>query len=430
MCPLAFTVRPPCVRKRPRQKSSRNAKLSSLFGLAFGLRVSKVSIFTEIERVMVAKRRTVVMFWICVWSSRFKSVNSHKDREGRGRETQICRHFWTRVWSSRFKSVNSHRDRGGRGRETQICRHFLDSCLVFASQKCQQSQGSGGSWSRNAELWSLFGLAFGLRISKMSTVTGIGGVVVAKRRTVVTFGLVSGVRVSKVSTFTGIRGVVVAKCRETQNCRYFWPRLGSSRLKESIFTEIERVMVAKRRTVVMFWICVWSSRFKSVNSQRDRGGRGRETQICRHFLDSCLVFASQKCQQSQGSGGSWSRNADLSSLLDLVAKRRREERGEERREKGEERGERRGERGERRREEERRDRRGERKEDRGEEREARTGEERGESMTPDLRIPIGFARGVFLSLRCTCQCLHSGSWILSGFPISLLSRLLTIIVGV
>ena len=39
--------------------------------------------------------------------------------------------------------------------------------------------------------------------------TGIGAVVVAKPRTVVTFGLVSGLRVSKVSTVTGIGGVVV-----------------------------------------------------------------------------------------------------------------------------------------------------------------------------------------------------------------------------
>ena len=58
-----------------------------------------------------------------------------------------------------------------------------------------------------------FGLVSGLRVSKVSAVTGIGGVVVAKRRTVVTFGLVSGLRVSKVSTVTGIRGVVVAKRR-------------------------------------------------------------------------------------------------------------------------------------------------------------------------------------------------------------------------
>ena len=63
------------------------------------------------------------------------------------RETQNCRHFWTRVGSSHLKSVNSHRDRG---------------------------------------------------------------VVVAKRRTVITFGLALGRRVSKVSTFTEIGGVLVA----------------------------------------------------------------------------------------------------------------------------------------------------------------------------------------------------------------------------
>ena len=115
---------------------------------------------------------------------------------------------------SKLKSVNNHRDRGGPGRETQHCRHF---------------------WTR-------------LRVSKVSTVAGIGGVLVAKRKPVVTFGLVPGLRVLKVSTITGIGGV----------------------------------LVAKRSIVVIFG----------------------------------LVFASQKCQQSQGSGGSWSRNADLSSLLD------------------------------------------------------------------------------------------------------------------
>ena len=44
--------------------------------------------------------------------------------------------------------------------------------------------GIGGSSSRNAELSS----PFTFRIAKVSTVTGIGGVVVAKRRTLVTFG--------------------------------------------------------------------------------------------------------------------------------------------------------------------------------------------------------------------------------------------------
>ena len=69
-------------------------------------------------------------------------------------------------------------------------------------------------------------------------------VAVAKRRTVVTFGLLCCPRVSKVSTVTGIRGVLVAKLiavvafgfaccplrgtgREMQNCRRSWPRLWS-----------------------------------------------------------------------------------------------------------------------------------------------------------------------------------------------------------
>ena len=173
--------------------------------------------------------------------------NCHRDREGLGRKTQICRHFWTRTWSPRFNSVHNHKDRGvlvakcrtvvrfglaldrhlkignchrdreGLGRKTQICRHFL----VAASQQCQQSQGSGGSWSQNADLLSV------------------------------------------------------------------WTRL-------------------------------WSPRLKSGNCHKDREGLGRKTQICRHFL----VAACQKCQQSQGSGGSLSQNAEQSSVLDspLVAK--------------------------------------------------------------------------------------------------------------
>ena len=57
-----------------------------------------------------------------------------------------------------------------------------------------------------------FGLVSSLRVSKVSTVTGIGGVA-KKLRNVITFGLVSFLRVSKVSTVTGIGGVVVAKRR-------------------------------------------------------------------------------------------------------------------------------------------------------------------------------------------------------------------------
>ena len=172
-------------------------------------------------------------FWTRPASSRLKSVNIHRDR-GRGRETQNCRHFWTCLVSSRLKSVNIHRDRG-RGRETQNCRHFW-TCLVssrlksvniftgiggssrlFASQKCQHSQGSGGSWSRNPELSSL------LDSSR----------------------LFASQKCQHIHRDRGGRG------RETQNCRHFWTRPASSRLK-------------------------------SVNIHRDRG-RGRETQNCRHF---------------------------------------------------------------------------------------------------------------------------------------------------
>ena len=112
---------------------------------------------------IVAKRRTVVTCYV----SYYKSVNSHRDRGGPGRETQNCRHFWTRLASSRLKGVNSYRDRGGPGRETQNCRHFW-TCFASSrlnsvnshrdrggpgSQKCHRDRG--GSWSRSPELSSL-----------------------------------------------------------------------------------------------------------------------------------------------------------------------------------------------------------------------------------------------------------------------------------
>ena len=36
-------------------------------------------------------------------------------------------------------------------------------------------------------------------------------------------------------------------------------------------------------------------------------------------------------------------------------------------------------------------------------------------MTPDLSLRNGFARGLLLSLQIRDTCLHSGSWLLSGF---------------
>ena len=201
----AFAKRPQMFAKRPQSfaivrggsdmpespqspKSSRNAQLSSLFTF----RITKVSTVTGIGGVGVAKARNVVTFGLgsrlrvskvstvtgiggsgsrnpelssLLDSSRvFASQKCQQSQGsgGRGRETQNCRHFWTRLVSSRLKSVNSHRDRG----------------VVVAKPRTVVT----------------FGLVSSLRVSKVSTVTGIGGVVVAKARTVVTFGLASGER--------------------------------------------------------------------------------------------------------------------------------------------------------------------------------------------------------------------------------------------
>ena len=93
---------------------------------------------------------------------------------------------------------------------------------------------------------------------------------------------------------------------------------------------------------------LWTQAFALVRSRSQAFAEGRtcrrdenrrETQNCRRFLrfvlqkqqsggswsrnpelssllDSSCVFASQKCQQSRGSGASWSRSPELSSLLD------------------------------------------------------------------------------------------------------------------
>ena len=138
-------------------------------------------------------------------------------------------------------------------RETQNCRHFLR----LAFQKCKQSQGSGGSWSPNAELSSLLDSSRVFAFQKCQQSQGSGGSW-SRRRTVVTF-------------FFNSHRDRGGPGRDTQNCRHFWTRLGSSRLK-------------------------------SVNSHRDWGGPGRDAELS-SLLDSSRVFASQKCQQSQGSGG-------------------------------------------------------------------------------------------------------------------------------
>ena len=182
--------RSPRVRKRPRLKIAAKPRLVVTFGLALGLRVSKVSTVTTDPGVVFAKRRIVVTFglalglrvskvtnslrdwgvfashkcqyrsggrvretqncrhfWTPVGSSRLDSVNSHKGSGGRVRETQNCRHFWTPVGSSRLDSVNSHRDRWGPGRETENCRHFWTR-VGFSVSKVSTVTGIGGSWRK------------------------------------------------------------------------------------------------------------------------------------------------------------------------------------------------------------------------------------------------------------------------------------------
>ena len=67
------------------------------------------------------------------------------------RETHDFRLFWTRVASSRHKSVNSLRDRAGPGRETAIFGLAWRLCISRVSTVT----GIGGSWPRNAKLSSL-----------------------------------------------------------------------------------------------------------------------------------------------------------------------------------------------------------------------------------------------------------------------------------
>ena len=120
--------------------------------------------------------------------------NCHRDREGLGRKAL---HFWTRTWSPRLKSVNNHKDRGG-------------------------------SLSQNGKVVR-FGLASDRRGSKMAIVTGIGRVLVAKRRSVVTSW---SPRLKSANNHKHRGG----PCRKTQNCRSFELAFGRRVSKVSTVT--------------------------------------------------------------------------------------------------------------------------------------------------------------------------------------------------
>ena len=158
-----------------------------------------------IGEVVVAKRRTVVTFRL-VWVQQSR---------GSGRSWSRNAELSSLFDSSGIVECNSHGDRGGRGRETQNCRRH---------------------------------------VPKVSTVTGIGGVVVAKRRTVVTF-----------VTFRLLCCRRVHKCQQSRGSGVSWSRNAELSSHSSRFDS--SAVVASH----------------SVNSHRDRGGRSRETQNCRHF---------------------------------------------------------------------------------------------------------------------------------------------------
>ena len=159
-------------------------------------------------------------------------------------------------------------------RETQNRRHFFR----LAFQKCQQSQGSGGAWSQNAELSSLLDSSRVFASQKFQQSQGSGRGRGRKTQTcrqpVVTVGLVSGLRVSKVSTVTGIGGGSWSQNADLSSaCRHFWTRLGSSRLKVSTVTGIGGVVVAKRRPVSSL---LDSPLERGMESGKERGERRKE----------------------------------------------------------------------------------------------------------------------------------------------------------
>ena len=102
----------------------------------------------------------------------------------------------------------------GETNDTKIVpKRRMSSLFMFRITKVSTVTRIGGVVVAKPRTVVTFGLVASLCVSKVSTVTRIGGVVVAKPRTVVTFGLVASLCVSKVSTVTGMGGVVVAKPR-------------------------------------------------------------------------------------------------------------------------------------------------------------------------------------------------------------------------
>ena len=145
------------------------------------------------------------------------------------------------------------------------CVYLRERPQAFASLGSRKS-------SRNVKLSSLF--AFSL--PKVRT-----GVVVAKRRTDVTFGLAFGRRLSKVSTVTGIEGSGGSWSRNAERSSLL-DLFGRRIPKVSTVTGIGGVLVANRRTGPHFWIWLFFLERGERTDERSerrgekRGERGKE----------------------------------------------------------------------------------------------------------------------------------------------------------
>ena len=89
-----------------------------------------------------------------LWTQASASVRGGSDMPERRKSPQNRRHFLRFVLQKCQQSQGS----GGSCLRSPELSSLLDSSRLFASQKCQQSQGSGGSCSRNPELSSLLAL--------------------------------------------------------------------------------------------------------------------------------------------------------------------------------------------------------------------------------------------------------------------------------
>ena len=145
----------------------------------------------------------------------------------------------------------------------------LDARCFFAFQKCQQSQGSGGVLVAKRRTVVTSGRVASSRFKSVNSLRD-RGVLVAKRRTVVTFGRTLRLRVSKVSTVSGIGG---GPGRKTQNCHHFWTRCVFTSQKCRQSQGSGGFLVAESRTVVTFWTCLWRGEKREERREEKREER-------------------------------------------------------------------------------------------------------------------------------------------------------------